>query len=125
MSKAPEDYAALPFIGGNPEEEAPEFGKVTGKETMKLTLYVDNARRLQEATGLVPYTLSQAANVFGLIYRIASSGLELQENELCSLAELCQRGLDAVEAREGAAISNLNLILNCALAHHAKQEADQ
>lgn len=81
MSKAPEGYAALPFIGGNPEEEAPEFGMVAKQETMKLTLYVDRARRLQEATGLVPYTLNQAANVFGLIYRIASSGLELQENE--------------------------------------------
>lgn len=104
------------------DETPPTFGTVTGKETMTLTLYVDEARKMQEATGLVPYTLSHAASVFGLIYRVTAAGFPMEEHELCALAELCQRGLSAVAEKEGEEVSTLDVLLRIVLSHHDRTE---
>lgn len=107
------------------DEAPPTFGTVTGKETMTLTLYVDEARKMQEATGLVPYILGNAASVFRLIYRITAAGFPMEEHELCGLAELCQRGLSAVEEKEGEAVSTLDMLLRIVLSHHDKKEGKE
>lgn len=103
---------------------SPEIRIVGGDDYMTLTMGLRNARSVQEATRLVPYTIRQAANVFGLIYRMTAAGFPLQENELCSLSELCQRGLEAVADKEGEAIEQMDIILRSALDYHTKKEED-
>lgn len=122
MSKVPDGYVALPFVGSGAEEEVPQFGNVTGLETMAVKVYVRRARAIQEAAALVPYTLRQAADVFGLIYDLADSD---RPDTLRSLAELCQRALESVAEKEGNAIADLDVILRSALNHYPKSEADQ
>lgn len=122
MSEVPKGFVALPLVAGGGGEGVPEFGRVTGKETMKLTFYVEKARKVQEAAALVPYSLRQAADVFGLVYDLAES----QEGRaLRSLAELCQRALESVAEKEGNAIADLDLILRSALDHHRKKEGEE
>lgn len=120
----PKDFVALPFVGTGAEESEPEFGNTTGLETMTATLYVRRARAIQEATALVPYTLRQAADVFGLIYDLACRDGR-KDNALRSLAELCQRALESVAEKEGDALANLDVILRCALDHHPEKESEE
>ena len=122
MKAIPQGYVALPYVGTGAEEAAPEFGKVTGLETMTVTLYVRRARAVQEAAALVPYTLRQAADVFGLIYDLA--GREKHDGSIRSLAELCQRALESVAEKEGDEIADLDMILRSALHHHPKGEVE-
>ena len=119
MSKIPKGFVALPFVGTGAEQAAPEFGNTTGLETMTLTTYVRRAREFQEAAALVPYTLRQAAEVFGLIYDLVDTR---QDNALRSLAELCQRALESVAEKEGNAIADLEVILRTALHQHPQTE---
>ena len=123
MSKrtTPKDHVALPFVGTGAEEAAPEFGNATGLQTMTLTVYTRRARAFQEAAALVPYTLRQAADVFGLIYDLVDAR---QDSALRSLAELCQRALESVAEKEGDAIADLDVILRSALANHPETEAE-
>jgi hypothetical protein len=113
-------YLATEFADPNADDAAPQFGRVGGFETMTLTLYVEKARKAQEAAALVPYTLRQAAEVFGLVYELADDG---RRNALRSLAELCQRALESVAEKEGEALADLDIVLRCALDHHQAEEA--
>jgi hypothetical protein len=116
----PKDFVALPYVGTGAEETPPEFGNQTGLETMSLTVYVRRARAVQEATALVPYTLRQAADVFGLIYDLACREGR-QDNAIRSLSELCQRALESVAEKEGDALANMDVILRCGLDHHSEK----
>lgn len=76
---------------------------------------------LQKATQDVPYALSNAASVFGMIQRLTGSGFALEEGELCALCELCQRGLNAFADKEGEALADFDMVLR----EHVKSEADE
>lgn len=124
MKAIPEGYVKIPLIDptGDPERKPPVFGKVTGLDTMTLTLYLHRAREIQEATSEVPYALGAAASVFGLLHKITAAGFAPEKGELCGLYELCQRGLDAAADKEGEVLTSLNMILRVALGHYPKQE---
>ncbi|OZA19690.1 MAG: hypothetical protein B7Y02_00545 [Rhodobacterales bacterium 17-64-5] len=126
MSKVPEGFVGIPFYDPktDPEHKAPNFGNVAGLPTMTLTLYLKRAREVQAATSDVPYTLSAASRVFGMLHRMTAGGFAPDEGELCGLYELCQRGLDAVAQKEGEALSQLDMILRSALHHYPKEEEE-
>lgn len=66
---------------------------------------------LQKATQDVPYALSSAAHIFGMIQRLTGSGFALEESELCALSELCERGLNSMADNEGEALANFDMVL--------------
>ncbi len=109
----------------DPESKPPTFGQVGGLETMTVTFWLTRARSIQEAASEVPYMLSAAASVFGMLHKMTAAGFAPEEGELCGLYQLCQRGLDAAAEKEGKELSDLDSLLRSHLSKYPKKEEEE
>jgi hypothetical protein len=127
MTKVPNGFVAIPLLDPetDPKRNGPVFGKVAGMETMTVTFWLKNARSIREATSEVPYTLSAAASVFGMLHKMTAAGFAPEEGELCGLYELCQRGLEAAAEKEGGELSDLDELLRWSLSKYPKKEEEE
>lgn len=73
-----------------------------------LTLTAEEARRLERATGEVPYLLNHAARVFELLSSAHASGALDCHEGWPSLFELCGRAFNSAAEKEGEAILMLD-----------------
>ena len=89
--------------------------KKTELQEVTLTIPLDQARKLQEAAGEVPYQLGNAANVFKLLWGLTSSGFAPPEAQLCAIYDLCARGLLSITEKEGDRLDTLDMKLRDAL----------
>lgn len=122
MSKIPEDFVSIPFIQEQQEKVAQGVDPAMPKDIVTLRLYLKNARSYQQATSEVPYLLGNAASIFKLLFKMTAGGFAPEEGELCSLYELCGRGLEAARDKEGEALDQLDVVLRSVLALHPKEE---
>ncbi len=86
-------------------------GGMANNGEVLLNIPADMVKDLQKATQDVPYVLSNAASVFGLIQRLTGAGFALDEGELCALCELCERGLNSFADKEGEALGAFDTVL--------------
>lgn len=54
----------------------------------------DEAERLIKALDEIPYTLSSAATIFKMFWRMAAGGYGPEESELCAVCDLASKALD-------------------------------
>ena len=85
--------------------------RMAGSGDVLLNIPAQMATDLKKAAEEVPYALSHAADIFGMLQRLTGSGFGLEDNELNSLCELCQRGLHSLADNEGETIASFDMIL--------------
>lgn len=90
-----------------------------------LNIPADMLADLQNATSEIPYVVGNAASIFRMLHKFAAGGFEADEGELCSLYELCGRGLQAVAEKEGEALTRLDMVLRDVMKPYAKKELDE
>ena len=94
---------------------------MAGNGDLLLKIPAQMVTDLKKAAEEVPYALSHAANIFGMLQRLTGSGFGLEENELNSLCELCQRGLHSLADKEGETIASFDMILREHLASEKEE----
>ena len=87
-----------------------------------VTLTAEETRRVELATGEVPFLLAHAESIFGLLSEGANGGFLVGEHRLPALLEICARGFKAAAANEGEAVAMFDQKLRNAMGHKARAQ---
>lgn len=79
--------------------------------------YVDReeAERLVKALDEIPYTLSSAATIFKMFWRMAAGGYGPEESELCAVCDLAAKALDRAAGSDTFHLDQFRINLKTAM----------